>query len=40
MEGSFYEYESIFFRLFEIALCSFQACAILFGRLGTVLNIE
>lgn len=40
MEGSFYEYESIFFRLFEIALCSFQAYAILLGRLGTVLNSE
>lgn len=40
MKGSFYEYESVFFRLFEIALCSFQVYAVLFQRLSTASNIE
>lgn len=40
MKGRFYEYEYVFFRLFEIALCSFQVYAILYRRLGTALNIE
>lgn len=40
MEGGFYNVESMFFRLFGIALCGFQAYTILFTRLGPTLSIE
>lgn len=40
MKESFYKYESVFFRLVEIGLCSFQVYAIVYRKLGTALNIE